>query len=111
MSKFKLLQKVTFDDLEGWKGCYVVLSEPPIGVLTAFKGGISKLEDNDQIADRAIEFISECFVEGKGFSGTEIIDITKEDIKDLPFTIQNRLKDFLIIGQKPSTKKSKDIAS
>lgn len=103
MSKFKLLQTVDLSEFPGWDGCSVVLSEPSVGVITKYKTGLASVEDQNEIADSAIQFIADCFVEGTGFDGKEKIKINKEDITDLPFSVQTKLKDFLILGQREST--------
>jgi hypothetical protein len=95
---------------EDWKGCYVKLRElsaPEVQTkLPAIaEGGKDKdgKVDNAKAIQGIIDIVKDCFIEGKGFNGKEIVDIAKDDVDFLPLSMLKDFFGFLAVGSKVKT--------
>lgn len=92
MSRFAIPKKIDLTFVgEGWDGCYIVMRS-----LTAkdFKkvqalapADTNDVNQNTQAMDAMIDLLSEKFIKGRGFDGENVVDITREDVSDLPVEI------------------------
>lgn len=116
MSKFVVYKTLKLDFLgEGWQECYIKFNAVPYDVFanirekynldfstqaTTAEEAQAELANDPEKAEKAnafvIKFLTDYFVEGKGYDGTEVIDIKKSDIKDLPMSVVNKASDFLM---------------
>ncbi len=92
MSKFAIKKRVELGFLGSeWEQCYITLI--PLAVKEFEK--IQRIAPKDETDTQAsidamnamLEIIKEHFVSGKGFDGTQVVDIYKDDIDDLPMEI------------------------
>lgn len=84
--KFDFNKKLDLEYLgSDWKGCY--LSFSPLSVREA--KSLLGLKDGDvaSIVEKSVELLKEKFIEGKLLSGGVIVDVTKDDLEDLPVEI------------------------
>lgn len=95
---FVLKKKVDLSDLsDDWKDCYIELREPTTEEVQRILPKVQKSEDgSDKQLEVIQEFISKCFIGGKGFDGDKKVEIKKKDIGDLPITVYRRCFDFLV---------------
>lgn len=109
---FVIRRKMDLSDVgEGWSGAYIVYTPTrfsdkdkllEIGKLK------QKITSGDiptiQVANNMIvDIIKDCFVEGKGYDGKELVSITKENLKDLPDSLLTDL--FRLVTGAPDPKK------
>jgi hypothetical protein len=101
MSKFKIVRKLDLGEIDGWKDCYIKLTEPTVGDVRK----VQKMGDDEALKyDTVIDMVKNCFVDGKGFDGEKIIKMNKEDVDELPISILNRITDFLLTATTQSQK-------
>ncbi len=104
MSKFKVVKKLPLDFLgEDWKEAYINFQVLTIADIKNKFPNLIKIDQNDPKSilngmDLIIEILETNFVSGKGFDGTKLIDLKKEDIKELPNDLIKRGLDFLSQG-------------
>lgn len=85
MSKFVVVKNVDLSFLgEEWNGCFLKVSGLTLGEVEK----LSEMgEDNTKAGRYMVSLVSDKFLEGKGFDGGKIVDIKKEDVKDLPLEV------------------------
>jgi len=100
MATFILRRKLDLGELgEDWKECFVTLRDMTVEEVQRFVPSIAKTEDGSkEQMDMIGEIISNCFVEGKGFDGSKVIEIKKEDLGNLPLKVYLKCFDFLVEG-------------
>lgn len=116
MSKFAVYKTLKLDFLgEGWQDCYLKFNAVPYDVFanirerydldfssqaTTPEEAQKELANDPKKAEKAnafvIRFLSDYFVEGKGFDGKEVVEVKKVDLKDLPMSVINKASDFLM---------------
>jgi hypothetical protein len=105
MSKFQVKKKLELNFLgEGWEEAYISFNAPSYGEIKEFSKktkvdeGENKEEktvDNEKAVDEGMKLLELLFIEGKAFDGKALVDITKEDIKDLPIGVINKTFNML----------------
>ena len=81
--KFDITKKVDLSYIDGWKECYLEFAMPSYGDIKDF----TKKGEDSEMVDKGIQKLEDLFRGGKGMSEGKQVDITKEDIKDLPMDI------------------------
>lgn len=105
MNKFVITHKIELSDVaESWKDCYIEVNDLTMGDIQDTFAIIGKAKDGskEQI-DAICNLIENLFLSGKGWDGTKIIDIMKEDVKELPLSIIMKVFGFLVKPQLGST--------
>lgn len=99
MAKFKVVKTIDLAFLgEGWNECYLKVNELSWDEITNMGNtyGIGEFTREELLADmkkakksneKMTKFVESQFVSGKGFDGKSVIDITKEDVKELPGSV------------------------
>ncbi len=88
MSKFIAVRTVKLDFLEPsdmWKDCYLQINSLTLGEIE--KMASFKQEDSETAGKYLVKLIEDKFIGGKGWNGKEIVEIKKEDVKDLPVDV------------------------
>lgn len=93
MSTFVIKKRIPLDFLgEGWKEAYVEFS--PFSfvdndkIIAMRKFGLDQNGDNaKEASDQLLEVVKEKFIEGKGWNGEKLINITKENLAELPIEV------------------------
>lgn len=100
MSTFVVKKRIELAHLgEGWEQAYLIFSpfsfadnETLIkfrGEAAALQGGDANEKEIEKVTNRMLQLILGKFVEGKGFDGKTLIDITKENFAELPMEVFN----------------------
>lgn len=85
MSKFNITKKVSLEEFgEEWKDCFLEFYLPSYREIKEFTN--EETPDNKKL-EKGIESLERLFKQGKGISEEGMVDIVKEDIKDLPVQI------------------------
>ena len=85
MSKFDITKKVSLDYLgDQWKECYLEFNLPSYGDLKNLTN--SKATDQEKV-ESGLETIVGLFRCGKAISEGKEVDVTKEDLKDMPIEV------------------------
>ena len=83
--KFDITKKVSLSMFgEDWKDCYLEFNLPSYGDLKQIN---DQETTDDQKLEKGIETLMKLFKSGKAISEGKIIDVSKEDLKDLPIQI------------------------
>jgi len=106
MSKFKLEKTFKLDFLgDGWKGSYIKFKALTVKdfkkVLDSVPLDIEELEQDEVLGavDNAIKLLKDNFIEGKGLGADgKKIDISKNDLEDLPPDVITKALSFLSAG-------------
>lgn len=77
--KVDVTKKVKFD-YEGWEECYMEFNLPSYGDI---KNMVDDVPDEQKV-EKGLDVIVGLFRQGKVLSDGKLVDITKDDIKDLP---------------------------
>lgn len=85
MGKFVSNQKVSLASVgEGWADAYLTFKGISFNESLDF-ADLSTDESNAKAsADKVLSLLQAHFVDGKGWNGTELVDITSDDLGDLP---------------------------
>lgn len=89
---------------ENYKESFIVFKALPVGKYKEYKKKIDAVgEDEDtKSIDLIISILEENFVSGKVFSGGELVELTKENIKQLDVeTIVECFQKFAGLGDDP----------
>lgn len=100
MSTFVVKKRIDLAHLgEGWEQAFLIFSPFSFSdneKLIKFRSEAAALQEGDasekeveKVTNRMLELILSKFVEGKGFDGEKLIDITKENFADLPMEVFN----------------------
>lgn len=87
MSKFVAVRTIKLDFIEPtdkWADCYLQIASLSVGEIEKIA---SADVDNKDSGLNLIRLLEEKFISGKGWNGTEVVDIKKEDIKELPIEV------------------------
>ena len=104
MAKFKVVKKFSLDFLgKDWKDAYINFQVLSIADIKNKFPGLIKIDQNDPDSilsgmDLTTEILENSFVDGKGYDGIKLVDLKREDIKDLPNDLIKRGLDFLSQG-------------
>lgn len=82
---------------EEWKDCYLKfssLSLSEVGKLTSIKQSTDPL----QVSNITIGLLESKFIEGKAVKGGVVVDVQKEDLKELPIDIVNKILESFAEG-------------
>jgi hypothetical protein len=92
---FVLTKTLPLDRLgDDWKGCYMTFHEPTVSEMQRIASNSGGKLEKD--LDSTNEMMRDCFVEGKAFNGTEIVNVKGDELKDLPYSIYKECLDFLL---------------
>ena len=98
---------------EGWENayfCYQPLTYNDQSRLDEWRAERSKIiadkKTGEKVNDFLIELVQEKMIEGKGWDGKELVDITKDNVGELPMDFFVRLIE--VFGNSPITSKKKD---
>ena len=90
---------------EGWENAYLKFKDVPYSVLTQMSEEYGtgytadELKNDPQKVKEANtagnKFLKDFFVEGKGFNGESLIEVTKDNLPDLPARALVKAVDFL----------------
>lgn len=93
---------------EGWEGAYINFSGLTFKETRGFAA--QKLNEQDAEDPENVEFVlsllKDHFLDGKGFNGTDLSDLTADDIEDLPVDVIGKSVELLAGG--PNAPLSKD---
>jgi hypothetical protein len=85
---FKVTKKLDLSDLgEGWQGAYLDLqglSFREIRELTSLSKPDSTTDDNFEAIEKLIQ---SHFISGKAWDGSNLVDVTKDNVLDLPLDV------------------------
>lgn len=101
MSKFVVTKELKLDDLgEGWAGASIKFSGLSFKQAREFaKLTLDEKEpDNDKNLDLLVKLLGEHFISGQGYNGTELVDLTAEDLPDLPTEVLTKAITLLSAG-------------
>lgn len=110
---FVIRRKLDLSDSgEGWEGAYIIytpLSFSQNKKLIDIQKYREKLKSGDietvtKVNNMTFEIAKDGFVEGKGYDGEKLVDITKENLNELPDDMLTKL--FKLITGKLDTKKN-----
>lgn len=93
---------------EEWKDCYLKFSYLTADEAKDFAS--LKIDKDDpseviKVLDKAIEVIKNKFVEGKAIRDGKIVELSKEDVNDLPVEILNKCVQLLVGSMEEGEKK------
>jgi hypothetical protein len=78
-----MTSRIEFKDAHpDWKDCYIVFRAPTFTDVKQLQS-----HDDDVKVEKTIEYLKSIFIEGKGWDGTQVVDIAVEDIGDLPMKV------------------------
>ena len=98
MAKFQAIRRIELAGLgEGWdKNCYIRFRTYSLDDFKTIRETIKKLEDYyaenkgkeiavlpEEFIDRSNELHKGLFVDGKGYDGTELVDLEAEDVDEI----------------------------
>lgn len=94
-SKFVVKKKIPLDDLgEGWEQAFITFTpfsfrdnEKIISLRTVVLNNSASEKEAKKASDDIKDLLAEKLVEGKGFDGEKLIDITPENLPDLPMEV------------------------
>lgn len=106
MSTFVVKKKIELAFLgEGWEEAYITFSPFSFAdneQLLKLRSNVNvdnpeatPQEGAEKASKNMIALLQEKFVEGKGYDGTGLVDITKENLQDLPMEIINEALNVL----------------
>ena len=97
--KFDITKRISLAEYgDAWKECYLEFAIPSYADI---KGIQATSEDNQEKAvELGIERMGGLFRSGKAVSEGQVVDVKKEDIKDLPLEILTKC--FQAISGEPS---------
>jgi hypothetical protein len=74
---------------EGWQAAYINFSLPSLEEsLQQASPSQEEIEaDPKKYTLEMVSFLEEHFIDGKGFNGSQLVDLEKEDIKRLPTSV------------------------
>ncbi len=72
---------------EPWKECYLEFSMP---AFKDIKGISGKDKTEEEIVEDGIDRLKNLFVKGRAIAGGKEVDVTADDIKDLPMDLINK---------------------
>jgi hypothetical protein len=87
MSKFRVSKRVDLSFLgEGWKECFIEFNAPSYGEI---KKILPEVEEGATAknAEIGMEILEKLFLTGKGFDGKQKIEMTKDDLEELPIQV------------------------
>lgn len=96
MTTFVVKKRISLDFLgEGWKEAYLEMSpftfadnEKIIKIQRlSSQQSIMSADEAKNATNEIISLIADKFISGKGYDGTELIPITRENIQDLPIEV------------------------
>lgn len=99
MSKFVVIKTIKLDFLEPkeqWSECYLQIASLSLGEVE--KMSLFNKENMDKATEYMISLLQEKLIGGKGWDGKEVVDIKKEDVKELPVEAINYIFQELISG-------------
>lgn len=102
MTNFIVRKKLSLSFLgEGWEEAYLILTPftfndniQLVKFQKKFAGMAAESAGEEELLEttsKMQELVSERLVEGKGFDGTKLVDITKEDLGSLPMEVFSRI--------------------
>jgi hypothetical protein len=99
MSKFPIEKRLDLGFLgQGWQGAELVLS----GLTFAETKEIANVgvdpdapDANEKSTAFVSDFLGKHFLRGKAFNGTNLVDLTKEDLEELPIEVVNKAVELL----------------
>jgi len=88
MAKFKVIKEIKLDFLgSDWKDCYVKFVAPNFVDIEEMTKKVD-IEDKSKGVKNAIEWLKSIFIDGKGIDmDGKLVEITKDDLADLPVEI------------------------
>lgn len=82
---FMIKKRVDLSGLgDGWQDCYINFKSPTYKQISELSQDIAKKTDE---FPSAVALLIELFIDGKGFDGEKVSEITKDDISELPLDI------------------------
>ncbi len=87
---FVVKKQLSLDFLgEGWHGAYINFTLPSLKVsLEQSTPTQEEIEaDPKKYTLEMVTFLEEHFIDGKGWNGNELVDLTKDDIQELPSAV------------------------
>lgn len=100
MAGFDIFKTFKLDFLEGWgDGCYIKFRPPAareakdIAIFSFNKDNPQEMKD---AWERALKVLKEKFVEGKGLKDGAIVDITADELEELPIDVIDKCFGFLL---------------
>jgi hypothetical protein len=103
---FVVKKKLSLDFLgDGWKDAYLEFSGLTFKESRGFTSQKfdEKNPDSDENLNFVINLLKEHFLTGKGYDGTDLIDIAKDDIEDLPPEAISKAVEALVGGPDPKS--------
>jgi hypothetical protein len=97
MSDFVLTRRIDLSDLsDEWKGCYIKINDITFeDVMVKFPKFEDMEDGSKEQVDMIESIIKDALIEGKGWNGKEKIDITKENVRQLPKSVITKVFGFL----------------
>lgn len=95
MSRFQLTQKIDLSEIsEGWNDAYVEISLPSYGEVQA----VTQIDTSNEAAgaEAMMNFIKDHFVSGQLPENGKLVDLTSDDVKDLPLPVIGRITQKLL---------------
>ncbi len=92
---FVVKKRIPLDDLgEGWEEAFITFTpftyrnnDKIISLRSTVLDKNATDEQTKKASDDIKELLSDNLIEGKGFNGKELVDITKENLPDLPMEV------------------------
>ena len=88
-----------------WKDCYIVFNSPTTAQIGKLEVGNDDIPNEEKL-QRSVGLITELFIEGKGYNGTEVQSINTKDIPDLPLLLLNYCFEQLASSISPKSEES-----
>lgn len=109
MPKFTIKRKYSLQSLgDEWKDCYIDLNALTIRELNSDLSQLADLNTQNrkevsQATGKVLEIIKSHFISGTGVVDGKVVEITKDDLEDLPAEVLGGILSFLSQGTQPAT--------
>lgn len=104
--EFKATSKFSLDFLgEGWENCYIEFKALTIRDMSDSLMEIASMAQENrskEVLDKVLMLLQEKFVAGRGVGAKGIVDLAKDDLKELPIKALNKLIAFLTGEMNPN---------
>jgi len=100
MAKFVVKKRVDLGFLgDDWKECYLEFNTPSYGEVKEFIP-LANEKDQTRAVQAGLELLQKLYLGGKGFDGSAVVDVKKEELEELPVEVLT--KSFqVIVGTPP----------
>ena len=101
---FTFTKKVDLSEFgEEWKDSYVVVRRLTFGETKDLAGFDADSGDTAKNVEFAVSLLQSHFVEGKAFNGTELVNLTADDVESLPIDIVNKVIEAVVGTPSPKS--------